>query len=372
MADRRHSVYGRMMTSAPPRKILHIDQDAFFASVEQRDDPSLRGRPVAVGGSSGRGVVAAASYEARVFGVRSAMPMVTALRKCPDLIVVPPRFDVYRRDSSTIRGIFQRYTDVFEPLSLDEAYLDVTAPKIDLGSATAIAEAIRAEIRKETGLTASAGVSGNKFLAKLGSGMKKPDGLTLIRPDRGADVVADMEVGRFHGIGPATAARMASFGIRTGRELREATEEFLVSRFGKAGIHYRMIAWGIDDRPVVPDRERKSYGCEDTFDSDVWDPAVLRDKLIEIGDRVWEHHDRIRRNARTVTLKAKYGDFEQITRSRTVRTMVTTRHEMDSVVADLLSSIQPLVKPVRLVGITLSNLGGVDEVPVESLQIALF
>lgn len=360
------------MSESVHRKILHIDQDAFFASVEQRDDPALRGRPVAVGGSSGRGVVAAASYEARVFGVRSAMPMVTALRKCPELLVVPPRFEAYRKDSSTIRGIFQKHTDIYEPLSLDEAYLDVTAPKIELGSATAIAEAIRAEIREVTGLTASAGVSGNKFLAKLGSGMKKPDGLTVIRPDRGAEVVADMEVGRFHGIGPATAARMASFGIRTGRELREASEEFLVSRFGRSGVHYRMIAWGIDDRPVVPDRERKSYGCEDTFEKDAWDPSIVRDKLSEIGDRVWEHRERIRRNARTVTLKAKYGDFEQITRSRTVRTMVMSRSELDAVVAELLESIMPFVKPIRLVGISLSNLGGVDEAPVESRQIAMF
>ncbi|RYY12463.1 MAG: DNA polymerase IV, partial [Alphaproteobacteria bacterium] len=304
------------MAPEPSRKILHIDMDSFFASVEQRDDPSLKGRPVAVGGDSVRGVVAAASYEARRFGVRSAMPMRQAMERCRELVVVRPRFDVYRAVSKQIHEVFAEHTDVIEPLSLDEAYLDVTVNRKGLATATQVAEAIRASIRERTGLTASAGVSGNKFLAKLGSGMNKPDGMTVIRPDRGADFVADLEVGRFHGIGPATAARMERLGIRTGRDLRRQTVEFMTETFGKSGTYYRDIAWGIDERPVVPDRERKSYGSENTFERDLSDRDDLVRELDDIIERVWSDRERIRRDGRTVTLKAKYRDFEQITRSR--------------------------------------------------------
>jgi DNA polymerase-4 len=359
------------MQSVSSRKIIHVDQDAFYASVEQRDDPSLRGRPVAVGGSRARGVVAAASYEARRFGVRSAMPSVTAARLCPELVFVPPRFDVYRSVSAQIREIFLRYTDLVEPLSLDEAYLDVTEPKTDCGSATAIAEAIRAEIFATTGLTASAGISGNKFLAKLGSGMNKPNGMTVIRPDRGAEFVAELDVGRFHGIGPTTAARMHALGIRTGRDLRDASEDMLVSRFGKSGSHYRLIAWGIDDRPVVPDRERKSYGCEDTFEEDVWDGVELRAKLEEICDRVWEHRERIRRDGRTITLKAKWRDFEISSRSRTPGRLVSDRETLGANANGLLDQLLPLRMPLRLIGVSMSNLAGVDEVDPSTLQMSL-
>jgi len=360
------------MAPEPSRKILHIDMDSFFASVEQRDDPSLKGRPVAVGGDSVRGVVAAASYEARRFGVRSAMPMRQAMERCRELVVVRPRFDVYRAVSKQIHEVFAEHTDVIEPLSLDEAYLDVTVNRKGLATATQVAEAIRASIRERTGLTASAGVSGNKFLAKLGSGMNKPDGMTVIRPDRGADFVADLEVGRFHGIGPATAARMERLGIRTGRDLRRQTVEFMTETFGKSGTYYRDIAWGIDERPVVPDRERKSYGSENTFERDLSDRDDLVRELDDIIERVWSDRERIRRDGRTVTLKAKYRDFEQITRSRSEKAIISDRGEIRRIVLELLDSIMPLAKPLRLVGVSMSNLGGVDEKPPVTNQMALF
>lgn len=360
------------MAPEPSRKILHIDMDSFFASVEQRDDPSLKGRPVAVGGDSVRGVVAAASYEARRFGVRSAMPMRQAMGRCRELVVVRPRFDVYRAVSKQIHEVFAEHTDVIEPLSLDEAYLDVTVNRKGLATATQVAEAIRASIRERTGLTASAGVSGNKFLAKLGSGMNKPDGMTVIRPDRGADFVADLEVGRFHGIGPATAARMERLGIRTGRDLRRQTVEFMTETFGKSGTYYRDIAWGIDERPVVPDRERKSYGSENTFERDLSDRDDLVRELDDIIERVWSDRERIRRDGRTVTLKAKYRDFEQITRSRSEKAIISDRGEIRRIVLELLDSIMPLAKPLRLVGVSMSNLGAVDEKPPVTNQMALF
>ena len=238
---------------AAPRKIIHIDMDAFFASVEQRDDPSLRGLPVAVGGARERGVVAAASYEARRFGVRSAMPSVVARRKCPELVFVKPRFEVYRAVSQEIRAVFAEYTPVIEPLSLDEAYLDVTENLRGIGSATEIAERIRAEIRARTGLTASAGVSYNKFLAKLASDQRKPDGLFVITPRMGPGFVEDLPVGRFHGVGPKTAARMEGMGIHTGRDLRAQGLEFLQAHFGKAGAYYHAISRAEDERPVRAD-----------------------------------------------------------------------------------------------------------------------
>jgi len=238
------------------RRIVHIDMDAFYASVEQRDNPALRGLPVAVGSPRERGVVAAASYEAREFGVHSAMASITAKRKCPELVFVPPRFDVYRGVSRQIHDIFERYTPLIQPLSLDEAHLDVTAPLIDLGSATAIAREIKLRIREETGLTASAGVSYNKFLAKLASGYRKPDGLFVITPSMGLAFVETLPVGKFHGIGPATATKMNELGIFTGADLRRQAREFLTSRFGKAGEYYYAAARGEDHRPVVADRQR--------------------------------------------------------------------------------------------------------------------
>ena len=276
-------------THAParPRKIVHVDMDAFYASVEQRDAPELRGRPVAVGGARARGVVAAASYEARKYGVRSAMPSVTALRKCPELVFVKPRFDVYRAVSRQIREIFAQYTPVIEPLSLDEAYLDVTENLPGIASATQIAEEIRAQIRKETGLTASAGVSYNKFLAKLASDYKKPDGLFVITPRMGPAFVETLDVGRFHGVGPATTAKMNRLGIATGLDLRGQTLAFLQRHFGKAGPYYYWIARGVDERPVRPNRPRKSLGAENTFLSDIYTLEAARAALAPIAEKVW-------------------------------------------------------------------------------------
>ncbi len=263
----------------PQRKIIHIDMDAFFASVEQRDHPELRGKPVAVGGSSLRGVVAAASYEARKFGVRSAMPSVTAKKRCPDLIFVKHRFDVYTEVSRQVRAIFAEYTPLVEPLSLDEAYLDVTENLAGVASATQIAENIRARIRAETGLTASAGVSYNKFLAKLASDHRKPDGLFVITPRMGPAFIETLPVGKFHGVGPATTEKMNRLGIHTGLDLRARSLEFLQERFGKSGQFYYWISRGVDERPVRADRIRKSVGAENTFFDDLTEFEAMREAL---------------------------------------------------------------------------------------------
>src|SRR5215468_6748813 len=270
-----------------PRKIIHVDMDAFYASVEQRDNPELRDKPVAVGGSQARGVVAAASYEARKFGVRSAMPSVTARRKCPDLIFVEPRFDVYKKVSLQIRAIFAEHTAVIEPLSLDEAYLDVTENLQGIASATEIAERIKAKIWAETQLTASAGVSYNKFLAKLASDYRKPDGLFVITPEMGPILIEALKVERFHGVGPATAAKMNRLGIFTARDLRGQSLEFLQEHFGKSGSHYYNISRGIDHRPVMANRVRKSIGAENTFPRDLTSLEHMRAELEPLAEKVW-------------------------------------------------------------------------------------
>ncbi len=299
------------------RKIIHIDMDAFFASVEQRDTPDLRGKPVAVGGSRVRGVAAAASYEARKFGVRSAMASVTAKRKCPDLIFVKPRFDVYKTVSIQIRAIFADYTPVFEPLSLDEAYLDVTENLKGIASATRIAEEIRVKIRAETGLTASAGVSYNKFLAKLASDHRKPDGLFVITPKMGPAFVETLPVAKFHGVGPATTAKMHRLGIETGLDLRAQTLPFLRQHFGKSGPYYYWIARGVDERPVHAGRIRKSVGAENTFSQDLHAFGPMREALEPIIAKVSQRYQATGILGRTLTLKVKFADFQQITRSRT-------------------------------------------------------
>lgn len=353
----------------PPRKIIHIDMDAFYASVEQRDDPELRGRPVAVGGASERGVVAAASYEARKFGVRSAMPSVTARRKCPDLIFVKPRFDAYRAISHQIRDIFARHTPLIEPLSLDEAYLDVTENNRNIPLATDIAESIRADIRAETGLTASAGVSYNKFLAKLASDQNKPDGLFVITPRMGAAFVEALPVAKFHGVGPATAAKMQRLGIEHGRDLRDRSLEFLERHFGKAGPFFYWIARGIDERPVRPDRIRKSIGAEDTFFIDLHDFAAAREKLRPISEKVWRHYERLSLHGRTVTLKVKFADFRIITRSRSLPVPVADFEELEWLGNALLAPLFPIEKGIRLLGITISSLGTGE--PEAETQLAL-
>ena len=336
------------------RRIVHVDMDAFFASVEQRDNPELRGKPVAVGGIQ-RGVVAAASYEARRFGVRSAMPSMRAKRLCPDLIFVKPRFEVYRTVSQQIRAIFADYTPLIEPLSLDEAYLDLT-DHLEGRTATRIAQEIRARIREATGLTASAGVSYNKFLAKLASDQRKPDGLFVIPPEAGAAFVQSLPIGRFHGVGPATAARMEAHGILTGADLARQSLEFLTGRFGKSGTYYWNIARGIDHREVKPDRIRKSIGAENTFFDDLRDLAAAHAELAPLADKVWRHASSARRAGRTVTLKVKYGDFRQITRAKSLPAPVESRDQMLAIACELLAPVFADPRGVRLLGITLSAL----------------
>jgi DNA polymerase-4 len=338
------------------RKIIHVDMDAFFASVEQRDDPSLRGRPVAVGGASGRGVVAAASYEARRFGVRSAMPSSRALRLCPDLIFRKPRFEVYREVSQQIRAIFRDYTPHVEPLSLDEAYLDVTHDLKGIGSATRIAEQIRARIRADTGLTASAGVSYNKFLAKLASDQNKPDGLCVIRPGEGAAFVAGLPVRRFHGVGPRGAEKMARLGIETGAELAGKNIAFLREHFGSMGDYLFGAARGIDHRPVRADRLRKSVGGERTFHENISEPVELRDTCETIAGIVWDRIEAAGTRGRTVTLKLRYADFTTLTRARSTGQWIADRTEFAALGRALLDELMPLPQPVRLMGLTLSAL----------------
>src|SRR5262249_11117722 len=340
----------------PPRKIIHIDMDAFYASVEQRDNPELMGKPVAVGGSRERGVVAAASYEARKFGVRSAMPSVTARRKCPDLIFVKPRFDVYKEVSLQIRAIFAEYTAIIEPLSLDEAYLDVTENLQSIASATDIAEQIRAKIRAETQLTASAGVSYNKFLAKLASDYRKPDGLFVITPAMGPNFVEALPVERFHGIGPATAGKMKELGIVTALDLRAKDEAFLSKHFGKAGSHFHLICRGIDHRPVLPNRIRKSVGAETTFPRDLRSLDDLNAQLGPLVDKVWCYCGNTGVRGRTVTLKLKFSDFRIITRSRSHDVLISDRSTLVSIGKELLAAQFPLQKGVRLIGVSISSL----------------
>jgi DNA polymerase-4 len=352
------------------RKIVHVDMDAFYASVEQRDDPALRGRPVAVGGSRERGVVAAASYEARRYGVRSAMPSLAARRRCPELVFVPPRFEVYRAVSRQVHAIFADYTAVIEPLSLDEAYLDVTTNLKGMVSATRIAEDIRARIRAETGLTASAGVSYNKFLAKLASDHRKPDGLFVIPPGAGAAFVEDLAVARFHGVGPVTAARMERLGIRTGTDLRAQSRAFLRAHFGKAADYYYDAARGIDHRAVRPDRVRKSVGSETTFAQDLVAHAELVAGIEPLLATLWEHCVRAGVSGRTVTVKAKFADFRQVTRSRTVAGPITDRAMLSGLAAGLLATLLPLRTGIRLLGVSLHNLDAGEG--AEERQLPLF
>lgn len=347
-------------TATGIRKIIHVDMDAFFASVEQRDEPSLRGLPVAVGGSSGRGVVAAASYEARKFGVRSAMPSARAVQLCPDLIFRRPRFDVYKAVSQQIRAVFLHFTPHVEPLSLDEAYLDVTDDIRGIGSATRIAELIRQRIHAETGLTASAGVSYNKFLAKIASDQNKPDGLCVIRPGEGASFVAALPVRRFHGIGPRGAEKMARLGIVTGADLRAKDIAFLRENFGSLADYLYRAVRGIDLRQVKADRARKSVGGERTFERDISSGAALRETLDHIIEIVWERIERSGAKGRTVTLKMKFNDFTPCTRARSLPRIIADKAEFAALARDLLDAQLPLPKPIRLMGLTLSALEGED------------
>lgn len=351
-----------MDSDAPTlRKIIHIDMDAFFASVEQRDKPELRGKPIAVGGSAPRGVVAAASYEARPFGVRSAMPGGKAKRLCPDLIFVTPRFDVYRAVSQQIHAVFRRFTDIIQPLSLDEAYLDVTRNKPGIVSATYIAEEIRRMIYEETGLTASAGVSYNKLLAKLASDQNKPDGLCVITPQQGADFIAAMPVSRIHGIGPVTARRMKEMGIETGADLRAHDLPFLHQHFGKAAHFYYGAARGVDERPVDDQRIRKSISVEDTFDEDLYANEALMAALRDVTGRLWARIEKTHSYGRTVTLKIKYNDFAIITRSISHNGPILSAALLQDIGQMLLSRQFPVPKGVRLLGLGVHNLAAEDK-----------
>ena len=353
------------------RKIIHVDMDAFYASVEQRDDPALRGRPVAVGYAAKRGVVAAASYEARAFGVHSAMPSTTAMRKCAELVFVPPRFDVYRAVSRQIRETFADYTDLIEPLSLDEAYLDVTANWRGLPTASETAAEIRARIKEATGLNASAGISYCKFLAKLASDQRKPNGQFVIAPGRGPAFIAALPIDKFHGVGPKTAEKMARLGIFTGADLQQQSLAFLQANFGKSGPWYYAISRGEDDRAVTPNRPRKSSGSETTFVRDLTDPAEIEAGVLSMADEVWDWCDKAQAFGRTVTVKIKYADFQQATRSRTLSAPVASRDVLRAVGIELVRSVYPPAKGIRLLGVTVSGFEREQEGAIETGQLGL-
>lgn len=358
------------MDQSEIRKIIHIDMDAFYASVEQRDNPELKGKPIAVGGSRARGVVAAASYEARKYGVHSAMPSVTAYRRCPDIIFVRPRFDVYKSVSNQIRSIFFDYTDLVEPLSLDEAYLDVTHNKMNMPSATLIAQEIRQRIKASTELTASAGISVNKFLAKTASDINKPNGQKLIKPEEAEKFVEKLKVEKFFGIGKVTAQKMKRMGIYFGSDIKSKSKEFLIGNFGKIGSYYYNISRAIDHRSVNPNRARKSISVENTFDRDVTSMEEIKNALIPLQNELFNRINRSKSHGKTVTLKIKYADFVQITRSKTADFYITSASELDSVLSDLLSEHSFEIRPIRLLGLGVSNLKDEDE-QANSVQLTL-
>ena len=341
---------------AQQRKIIHVDMDAFFASVEQRDQPEYKNKPLIVGGQpNSRGVVAACSYEARRFGIHSAMSCAKAYRLCPQAIFVSPRFEAYREVSDKIREVFWRYASEVEPLSLDEAYLDVTYTADFDGSATRIAQAIKRDILAETDLIASAGVSYNKFLAKVASDMDKPDGLCVIKPEQGADFVGQLAVGKFHGIGPATEAKMSQLGIMTGRDLRQWTQHDLVHHFGKSGRYYYTISRGIDDRPVRSYRIRKSLGKETTFSQDILDVDELLQQLEQLTEIVFDRLEKLNIKAKTLTVKVKYANFQQVTRSQSLPEKLDKITDFKALLPMLISRTQAGQQPVRLVGVTASG-----------------
>jgi len=347
-----------MDKSAAHRKIIHIDMDAFYASVEQRDNPEYRGKAIAVGGLPGnRGVVMTASYEARKFGVRSAMPSKQALQLCPEIIFVPARFPAYKEASQKIRGIFSRYTDLIEPLSLDEAYLDVSEDKQGIGSAIEIAKLIKQAIRDELQLTASAGVSINKFVAKIASDINKPDGLTFIGPSSIETFMEKLPVEKFFGVGKVTAAKMKSMGLHTGADLKTLNEDEMVKHFGKTGRFYYQITRGIDYREVQPNRETKSIGAEDTFSYDLTETDEMFVELDKIAEIVTRRLQNYQLKGRTVTLKIKYGDFRQITRNQSFIEPIGDIETIAEIAKKLLSATMLEGQSIRLLGITLSNFG---------------
>lgn len=351
------------------RKIIHIDMDAFFASIEQRDFPQYRGKPLAVGYAGERGVVAAASYEARKYGVRSAMASKTALARCPHLIFVPGRHEVYKAVSNQIMEIFFDYTDLVEPLSIDEAYLDVTVNHKNMPSATLIAREIKERIKEVTGLTASAGVSINKFLAKIASDYKKPDGLFVITEKEAQPFVESLKIEQFWGVGKVTAEKMHRLGIHTGADLKRVSEKELVRHFGKGGYTYYLNARAIDERHVTPERIRKSIGSEVTFLTDFDSLEFLNTEMREIAEDVWKKTSRKEFYGRTVTLKIKYDDFEQITRSRTHLNFVRDFDLFWKTAEELLEIVDISHKKVRLLGLTISNAQEIEQPKVYQLRL---
>ena len=337
------------------RKIIHIDMDAFYASVEQLDNPELKNKPIAVGGNEERGVISAASYEARKFGVRSAMSSKIAKKKCPDLIFVKPRFERYKEIAVEIRNIFKRYTDCIEPLSLDEAYLDVTQNKLNLSSATFIAQSIKNDIKNELNLIASAGISYNKFLAKMASDEDKPDGLFVVEPHEAINYLNKLPIQRFYGIGKVTADKMMELGIVNGKTLRNFTLDFLIKQFGKAGNFYFQICRGIDERKVESYRERKSIACETTFLNDIHEKNVIETYSSKLLIELWKRYEKENVTAKTIQLKLKFNDFTIITKSKTSTNGFETKIEIENEINFLISSIFPLKLPIRLLGFQLSN-----------------
>lgn len=351
------------------RKIIHIDMDAFFAAVEQRDFPQYRNKPLIVGGLPGsRGVVSTCSYEARQYGIHSAMPSTTAHRLCPHAIFVKPRFEVYREASQRIREIFADYTDLFEPLSLDEAYLDVSRSERCKGSATLIAKDIKAKIKQQTGLTASAGVSYNKFLAKIASDLDKPDGLYLITPDNGPGFIETLPIGKFHGIGKATEKKMHDLGIFTGADLKTMPLASLQEHFGKTGLHYYHICRGIDNRPVNSQRVAKSIGVEITFQEDLDNREIMLQQLQNLLNKALGKAKAKQLAAYTLTIKIKYCDFVQVTRSRTLSKAINENIDALPLLDELLKTAPTDRRGVRLLGVALSSLTA----PSSSQQIDLF
>lgn len=336
------------------RKILHIDMDAFYASVEQRDNPELVGKPLAVGGSKERGVVAAASYEARKYGVKSAMPSALAYRKCPQIIFVKPRFEAYKEASQQIREVFEEYTDLVEPLALDEAYLDVTENKFDIEFAMDIAAEIKQKIKSKTGLTASAGISYNKFLAKIASDYNKPDGFYVITPSMAESFIEKLPIEKFFGVGKVTAKKMHLKGIFTGANLKRKSEQQLVQWFGKAGSYYYNIVRGIDNRVVNPNRIRKSLGAERTYEIDITTKEEMLENINGVADILIKRIERAGGAGKSLTLKVKYSDFKQITRSKTLPGLLTN-NQIKELSAQLLEAIPDIEKGIRLVGLQTAN-----------------
>lgn len=343
----------------PIRKIIHVDMDAFYASVEQLDHPEWRGKPLVVGGNAARGVIAAASYEARKFGVYSAMPSVLAARKCPQLIFAPARFDRYKEISSQIRAIFHEYTDLVEPLSLDEAFMDVTENKMGLKSAILIAKQIRQKIKERTGLNASAGVSYNKFLAKIASDLNKPNGQAVILPDEAEEFLEKLPIKKFFGIGKVTAEKMSSLGIHNGKDLKQFSLQYLTRKFGKSGIHYFNIVRGIHLSEVQPHRIRKSLSAENTFEKDLLDNEELLLELRKIYDELTKRIKKSGIKGRTVTLKIKYSDFTQQTRSKT-QDQYPDEQLIWEIAQELLAQ-EPFGNSIRLLGLGISNLNVIEE-----------